>query len=125
MTKTKLSSFRDFLWVIRAYLRGKVFRQKVYRPQPQGDYFIFRATPGANFRRTAMLINWWGHRSLTVKEFTALTMNQHVPEDDGNDDGDHDLRAPCLRLTNDGWKKSHESSWNNTHNLGIASARRF
>lgn len=66
-TKSKIS-FRDRLWVLQAFLHGKVLRQKAYRPQ---DNF-FRAMPGITVRRMTTLMRWWGFRPATSDELTAF-----------------------------------------------------
>ena len=61
-------SFRDFLWVLMAYLRGKMLRQKAYRPQGNA----FPSMPGANINRMLTIIDWWGYRPMTTKEMLPL-----------------------------------------------------
>ncbi len=58
------TKFRDFLWVLQAFLRGKVLRQKVY--QPQGNFF--RLSVPVTARRNTMLMRWWGYRPATMAE---------------------------------------------------------
>ena len=72
---TKFNSIRDFLWTLQAYLRGKILRQKAYRPQTQGNFSVFRATTGTTARRATMLIKWWGRRPMSVEDM-ALSSEQ-------------------------------------------------
>lgn len=51
-------TFRDYLWVLQAFLRGKVLRQKAY--QPQGNFFRLPVPMTTN--RILMLMKWWGLR---------------------------------------------------------------
>ena len=64
---TKLS-FRDFLWVLMTFLRGKVLRQKAYRPQGNS----FPSMPGATVNRMLIFIDWWGYRPMTAKEAVRM-----------------------------------------------------
>ncbi|MFA5124276.1 MAG: hypothetical protein WC473_00400 [Patescibacteria group bacterium] len=66
----------DYLWVIVAYLRGKVLRQKAYRPQGAGELAFFQAARGANFRRISILSKWWGYRLATLDELLSAHFNQ-------------------------------------------------
>lgn len=72
---TKLS-FRDFLWVLMAFLRGKVLRQKNYRPHGNA----FPSMPGATIQRMLPLMNWWGYRPMTMEE-VMLLMQTKEPKD--------------------------------------------
>ena len=61
----------DYLWVIVAYIRGKVLRQNAYRPQGDGKLAFFQAARGANFKRISILVNWWGLRLATLDELLS------------------------------------------------------
>ena len=84
---TKFNAIRDFLWVLQAFLRGKVLRQKAYRPVYQigGNYFSFdhftRSVPitsGTTIRRMTMLMRWWGFRPMTPEEQRAVTRPEGI-----------------------------------------------
>ena len=57
-----LRRLSDRLWVIRAYLRGKVLRQKGYQLEIHGESLSFSAPRGATATRLEMLIRCWGGR---------------------------------------------------------------
>jgi hypothetical protein len=102
---TKFNAIRDFLWVFRAFLRGKLLYQKAYRPQ--GNFF--RLPVPVTAKRITMLMKWWGHRPMTLNEAKAL-MEQMSKQDD--DSG----RAPFLNWTGSGWEKKNDwSDWDNSH----------
>lgn len=65
----------DFLWVLRAFLRGKLLRQKAYRPYRRArrvaDFFHLVAIPGTTATRNAALMKWWGYRPATLAELYA------------------------------------------------------
>ena len=62
------SSICDFLWVLQAFLRGKVLRQKAYRPQ-QG---MFCLPVPVTAIRILRLVRWWGLRPMTAAEMWHL-----------------------------------------------------
>lgn len=64
----KIKAIRDFLWVLQAFLRGKVLYQKTYRPQ--GNFF--RPPGPASVRRIRMLMEWWCFRPATMDELIAF-----------------------------------------------------
>ena len=66
--KAMFKAVRSFLWVLQAFLRGKVLRQKAYRPQGN----IFRLPVSTSARRIKMLVKWWGFRPATTKELMEL-----------------------------------------------------
>ena len=68
---TVLNWFRDYLWVLQAYLRGKVLRQKYYRPQTS-VYFNIPPTTNATTKRMVLLIRWWGLRPATFGDMGRL-----------------------------------------------------
>ena len=61
---TKFNAIRDFLWVLQAFLRGKVLCQKAYCPQ--GD--LFQLSIPVTAKRITMLMKWWGYRPATMAE---------------------------------------------------------
>jgi len=62
-------SIRDFFWVLFAFVRGKLLRQKAYRPKPWGgNSSIIFGMQGANFCRLSLLMKWWGLRPMTQQE---------------------------------------------------------
>lgn len=64
----KFHAIRDFLWVLQAFLRGKILHQKIYRPQ--GSFF--RPPGPASVRRIRMLMEWWRFRPATKDELIAF-----------------------------------------------------
>lgn len=60
----------DLLWVILAYLRGKVLRQKAYRLVTQNG--LMRPPMATTVRRMIMLMRWWGLRPATLEELRAF-----------------------------------------------------
>lgn len=62
----------DRLWVLKAYLRGKVLRQKAYRPQGN----MFRLSVSVTAKRIMMLMSWWGFRPMTAEEVLKLMLEQ-------------------------------------------------
>lgn len=92
------SNIRDFLWVLQAYLRGKLLRQKAYRLQGN----MFRLPVPVTTKRILMLIKWWGHRPLTIKEAEALLKR----------DAD---RVPFLDWDGKGWRQTDGSDWDTNH----------
>ncbi|MBI1957332.1 MAG: hypothetical protein HYS44_02655 [Candidatus Niyogibacteria bacterium] len=64
----KLNAIRDFLWVLQAFLRGKVLRQKAYWPLDN----VLRPPVPTTVRRISMLMRWWGYRLPTLDEAKAL-----------------------------------------------------
>ena len=87
-TNSMSFSFRDYLWVAIAYLRGKVLRQQAYRPQSQGNYMVFRTALGATYKRQALLVKLWGGRLMTVESVLAMVGDTIVNEDDSDDKSD-------------------------------------
>ncbi len=84
----KKAKMIDYLWVLQAFLRGKVLRQKAYRPQGN----IFRAMPGGSIGRMLILIRWWGYRPMTLEE--AL---ESMKDEKGGESTDE--RVPCCYWT--------------------------
>ncbi len=66
--KKSIGSTLDFLWVLQAFLRGKVLRQKDYRPQGN----VFCLSTQTNYKRITMLMKWWARRPATVAEVREL-----------------------------------------------------
>lgn len=75
----------DYLWVIVAYIRGKVLRQKAYRPQGAGKVSFLHASRGATGRRMLMLLKLWGCRPASVEELLALQGMRFAIEDELRD----------------------------------------
>ena len=69
MTKFKFNAIRDFLWVFQAFLRGKLLRQKAYRPQ--GNFF--RLPVPVTAKRITMLMKWWDYRPATMADLYKAT----------------------------------------------------
>ena len=67
-----VSKVRDFFWVLQAYLRGKVLRQKAYLPQPWGTMSSFQWVSGMTVSRAITLAKWWGCRPATFQEVNRL-----------------------------------------------------
>ena len=66
------TTFTDWLWLLHALFRGKILRQKAYRPKG----VFFHAGRGATVRRMTMLLRWYGLRLPTKEEYEAMV---HVP----------------------------------------------
>ncbi|MFA6594052.1 MAG: hypothetical protein WCT16_02220 [Candidatus Buchananbacteria bacterium] len=75
----------DYLWVIVAYIRGKVLCQKAYRPQGDGKLAFFQAARGTNFKRISILMKWWGCRPVSVEELLALQGMRFATENELRD----------------------------------------
>lgn len=99
------NTIRDFLWVLQAFLRGKLLRQKAYRPQ--GNFF--RPPVPVTIKRITRLMKWWGHRPMTLDEVKTL-MEQAAKWDNpevlyGGDWSEHyDFGH---HLSRDDWDNSH------------------
>lgn len=70
-----MNSIFDFLWVLQAYLRGKVLRQKDYL---EGENNRFHLPVLLNFKRIRMLMKWWGH-SLVVNSEEERALVKKMP----------------------------------------------
>ena len=104
-TMTKFNTIRDFLWVCQAFLRGKLLRQKAYRPQ--GNFFRL-PVPVTN-KHITMLMKWWGYRPMTLNEAKALM--EQISKYDA--DSGH---IPFLYWTGSGWEKKDDwNDWGNSH----------
>jgi len=79
-------NLRDYLWVLQAFLRGKVLRQKAYTPQDN----CFRLPVSMTTNRILMLMKWWGLRPLTQKEGEALILQAADRNDDVRPGGSWD-----------------------------------
>lgn len=66
---TRLNTVYDFLWVIQAFLRGKVLRQEDYRPQGN----LFQLPVSVIAKRFTMLMRWWGYRPATLADLYRET----------------------------------------------------
>lgn len=62
----------DLLWVLQAFLRGKLLRQKAYRPQ--GNFFRLPVPVTTN--RITMLMKWWGYRPATLADLYEATRRE-------------------------------------------------
>lgn len=69
-------SFWDRLWVLQAFLRGKVLREEFYRPMFDGLLFVDVAF--ATVKRMTALIDWWGFRLATPKEVGDFILMQKL-----------------------------------------------
>jgi hypothetical protein len=58
----------DYLWVAQAYLRGKVLKQKGYRPTG----ILFHLAVPTTAKRITMLFGLWGYRCLTIQELKFI-----------------------------------------------------
>ena len=64
----RFKSSRDFLWVLQAFLRGKVLRQKAYRPHGNGKGFFLRVPEGTSQERSTALLKKWKGKPIMVKD---------------------------------------------------------
>lgn len=93
-------NFCDLLWVLQAFLRGKVLRQKAYRLQAG----CTNLPVAVSVRRITKLMRWWGLRLATLEEIVALQRQQEktfVPYIDWNGEE--------LNL---GWNEDSWDKWN-------------
>ena len=107
---TKLKKlFCNYLWVLNAYLRGKVLRQRAYRPRGN----LFHATPGATCRRQMLLIKWWGFQPATLEEAMEL-----MSQEEKSHSSDY---VPFLSWTNDRWTNDRLDlgDWDNNYRFLI------
>ncbi len=108
--KKKLSSLPghvlDFLWVLQAYLRGKVLRQKDYLPQ---DNF-FRPSTATNCKRITMLMKWWARRPATIAEVREL-MTQKPPAHEHFFWFGSAPMLPYLHWDNGAWRLGYNCNW--------------
>jgi len=58
-------SFRDFLWVSQAFVRGKVLRQRAYLPQAK--VFFCYLQENTSITRVVALRRWWGYRGSAAR----------------------------------------------------------
>jgi len=119
MTMNKMTSFllafRDYFWVINAFFRGKVLREKTYRPQGN----IFRAPKGATAKRITMLAKFWGRRPMTLAEAVGL-VNQRAEAERVDLTG----RVPFLHWNGSSWQKSDgRGDWDNSSHHFLAARR--
>ncbi len=63
----------DCLWVLKAYLRGKVLQQKGYQPQ---EDFYFVIPESVTVKRMKLLIRLWGLRPATLDETMKLIFQE-------------------------------------------------
>lgn len=54
----------DCLWALQAFFRGKVLRQKAYRPEGN----LFKVPAPTSVRRMRMFIRLWGYQPATVAQ---------------------------------------------------------
>jgi hypothetical protein len=95
-----MMKIRDFLWCLVAYCRGRVLRQKAYRPVISG---LVRFPLAMNVRRMTMLMRWWGMRPATTDEFAAFIGRQI-----------NELRVPELTWDGSDWGQRWSHDWD-TH----------
>jgi len=113
--REKFNSFCDFLWVSRAFLRGKLLHQKAYRPQ--GNFLrLFRLPVPVTKKRIVMLMRWWGCRLPTLDEANAL-VEWAVKQNDNSS------RTPFLNWTGNGWEKNGGGDWGDTRHCIFATHR--
>lgn len=71
----KFNAIRDFLWVLQAFLRGKLLRQKAYCPQ--GTFFKLSLPFPVTAKRIKTLMSWWGYRMATLTDLYRGTRERH------------------------------------------------
>jgi len=99
-----IQNISDWLWVLQAYLRGKMLRQKAYRPN--GNKFRFPVS--VTTARIMMLIKLWGFRPMTVAELTRL-MAESAPKKSNRVpfiEWDRHDQKWCARNTWDRWESN-------------------
>ena len=62
----------DFLWVFQAFLRGKVLRQKAYKPICN----TFCPPVNTTAKRILMLIKWWRRRPMKIADLYSCFQEQ-------------------------------------------------
>lgn len=75
---TKLS-VRDYMWLIKAYLLGKVLRKKAYRPQMGEGYSYFHLPQSVSVTRMIKLMSWWDTKPATLQDLQTLLETQPPP----------------------------------------------
>lgn len=103
----------DFLWVLQAFLRGKLFCQKAYRPQ--GNFF---PPVPVTIKRVSMLMKWWGHRLMSIDEVVRLMEQEQMAKQD-DDSGRVPSFLNSLNWTGSDWEKKDNwgnwGNWDNSH----------
>jgi hypothetical protein len=102
------SNIRDYLWVLQAYLRGKLAAPEGLPSQTNGPLVTFRATRGVTYRRQVMLMRLWGTRPMTLDEAIAAHLRNNpglVPDDWKSNDR--------VRVGNFDAKGCHVDYWRN------------
>lgn len=64
----EIGLFRDFMWVLQAFLRGTMLCQKAYQPQSK----VFRLPESVPAHRITMLMRWRGYKPLTAKDVKEI-----------------------------------------------------
>jgi hypothetical protein len=90
-----INTLRDYLWVIQAFLRGKILRQKAYRPKDNS----FCLSVPVTGKRISILMKWWKFRPMTIKEAIDL-MGQAVKQQNLN------TGSPFLSWKDNGWEQT-------------------
>jgi len=99
----------DFLWVLSAFLRGKLLRQKAYRPQG----IFFRLPVPVTAKRIIMLLKWWGMRPMGIHEAHALWEQMSKQKDDSG-------CVPVLKWRTNGWElEESRDDWDNLNDCHI------
>ena len=105
LTKLKAlhSVVADYLWVAQAYLRGKVLKQKGYRPTG----VLFHLPVSTTAKRITMLFGFWGYRCLTAQELKFIFGYQPS--------------VPCLSWHDGQWELGNgRNVWDSPHRFVLA-----
>jgi len=124
---SKKVTLLDFLWVLQAFLRGKVLRQKDYRPQGN----VFCLSTQTNYKRITMLMDWWGHRPATLKETMALMAEVKMGANNDRIFSNPELpfwfgpapMLPYLYWDDGAWRLRYSCDWFDNDNGGITLSR--
>lgn len=99
--KKLLGDVADSLWVLQAYLRGKVLRQKAYRfCADESGFALVHPPVTMSVKRMMMLVQWWGFHPMTPREVLKALTEIELPEP-----------VPYANWSSSGWDLSRE--WKN------------
>ncbi len=77
-----ITKIGDFFWVLQAFFRGKVLKQKAYCPQ---HGISFRGIPIAAVKRMVMLMRWWGLWPKTLEDVKRMKPKIYFKDEGGNE----------------------------------------
>ena len=101
-----ISYLLDFLWVLHAYFRGKVLRDKDYRPR----HGIFALSFSVSNKRFCMLERWWGLKDSYPEDIKEW---ERKPGREINSAASVDSKDKIQKGTLKSWKKrKFPAIWN-------------